>query len=205
MIEKFYAILDMDSVEEPISALTQCYEGGCQLVQLRAKNWNKKDVLDLAKKIMEFKKNNPFTFIVNDHPDVAFDVGADGVHVGDNDIAPNEIRKKYGDKFLIGYSTHSLEEIKKSLALNVDYIAFGAIYKSPSKNHEHPMQGLEKLKKAVEICGQKTLVAIGGINRKNIDDVLKTGVNSVAMINAWIKAEDIKGEVNWWVNHLNKK
>ena len=139
---------------------------------------------------MSFKNDFDFTFIINDHVDVALEIGADGVHVGADDMPVAEVRKKVGDKMLIGYSSHSLEEALQAEEGGADYVAFGAIFPTKTKGPGHPVQGLEKLRAVVEAV-KIPVVAIGGINKENFGQVLETGVASIAMITALTDASDI--------------
>jgi thiamine-phosphate pyrophosphorylase len=143
----------------------------------------------VASEVAGFKKNNDFILIINDHADIACQVGADGVHVGTNDMPVTEIRKTFGDEIMIGFSSHSAEEAKKAWEMGADYVAFGAIFPTKTKGPGHPVQGLEKLREVVA-AASIPVVAIGGICRENIEGVLKTGVSSVAMISALALAND---------------
>ncbi len=187
--------------------------GGCKIVQLRMKMpagslkdgeptplW-RDDVYAVAKDIMTLKERFDFTFIVNDYVDVAGEVKADGVHVGSNDIAPAEIRKRLGSNILIGYSSHSVEEGIAASKGEADYVALGAIFPSRTKGPLHPVQGLDKLS---ELCkrSQKPVVAIGGIDRTNIDSVIAAKASSVAMITALTCAKNVAEETSWYVSRF---
>lgn len=184
--------------------------GGCKLIQLRMKDaqakglWSK-PVFDTASEIMKLKNDFDFTFIVNDYVDVAGEVGADGVHVGPNDTSVADVRKMLGSKFIVGYS--SSKGVEMGLVAErqeADYIAFGAIYPTKAKGPDHPVQGLKKL---TEFCSmiKKPVVAIGGINKFNIDDVIQCGVSSIAMIRGVTEAKDVVEEVKWYVEKLKSK
>ncbi|MBI5298960.1 MAG: thiamine phosphate synthase [Deltaproteobacteria bacterium] len=169
--------------------------GGAKIVQLRMKKDHGLWTMDcgpetIARNIMMLKKKYDFTFIVNDFVDVALEVGADGIHVGANDMPVQEVRRKVGSKMLIGYSSHSLAEALVAEKAGADYVAFGAIFPTKTKGPGHPVQSLEKLRKVVETL-KVPVVAIGGIGRKNFNQVLETGVASVAMITALTGAPDI--------------
>ena len=182
--------------------------GGCRLLQLRIKGkgsapaWNQQ-AFDISKKIMEFKNEFDFTYIVNDHVDVAGEIGADGVHVGSNDTPVADIRKRVGNKMMIGFSSHNIDEAVAAERHGADYIALGAIFPTKTKGPGHPVQGLARLK---ELCSKVTrpIVAIGGINRTNIESVIQTGVDSVAMITGLTQAEDIVSETRWYVNKMTE-
>lgn len=191
-IQGLYAIADNTFRPEfSQSQLAERYlEGGARIVQLRMKRAQGPETRDQGLKIMKLKKKHDFTFIVNDRVDIALEVGADGVHVGRDDLPIAEVRRKIGSNMLIGYSSHSLEEAIAAEKAGADYVAFGAIFKSPTKGPGHPMQGLKKLREVVQAI-QIPVVAIGGINRNNFQNVLEIGVASFAMISALTDAKDI--------------
>lgn len=195
-----YAIADSGwNPCEDLAKLTQKFlEGGCRLVQLRMNSSDQDDVSSVAKEVATLKQKWDFLFIVNDHPNIASAVGADGVHVGENDISIQEIKKAYGDKLIVGYSSHSIDEAAHAQALGADYVAFGAIFPTKTKGPGHPVQGLEKLKQLTKKL-TVPVVAIGGIGRSNIGQVIDAGANSVAMISALAKAQDIVKETRWFV------
>lgn len=158
----------------------QLLKGGARIIQLRDKRrvrfWEK------AKQIASFKKEFSFLFIVNDDVAAAAEFG-DGVHVGADDPSIEECRKILGPSKLIGYSSHSLEEAIEAERRGADYVAFGAIFPSPSKGPGHPVQGIERLKEVVDRL-KIPVVAIGGIDRSNVVSVIRTGVDACAMISA---------------------
>lgn len=209
-ISGLYTIVDSAfNPFDSMAALARKYlEGGARIVQLRMKNpgsvgrgtW---DVGRNAEEIMKLKAEYDFTFIVNDDVDVALKVGADGVHVGEHDESVESIRRRAGDEFLIGYSSHSREEAMAAGAQGADYVAFGAIFPTPTKGPGHPVQGLDRLR---ELAGylQAPLVAIGGIVRENVGSVMDAGADAVAMITALARAQDVVAETRWFVNAVTR-
>jgi len=175
-------------------------EGGARIVQLRMKSAsNASDVEGEARQIMKLKGEFDFTFIVNDRVDVALEVGADGVHVGKNDESIDSIKARSGGKLIVGYSSHSKDEAVEAERRGADYVAFGAIFPTRTKGAGHPVQGLEALEgvaKSVRI----PLVAIGGIGRHNVQDVIGAGADAIAMITSLSMADDVVAEVRWFVN-----
>ena len=159
-------------------------------------------IFEAAKKIMAFKKKFDFTFIVNDFVEIAGEVGADGVHVGTSDTPVAEARRLLGPNKIIGRSSHSYDEALLGEKMGADYVALGAIFPTKAKGPDHPIRGtkeLAEIKKVIRV----PLVAIGGINRNNIDDVLATGVDSVAMITGLTQAQDVVEEVRWYVSKMS--
>lgn len=167
--------------------------GGAKIVQLRMKGVAASDMMPVARAIFELKRDFDFVFILNDAVGIAKELRVDGVHVGENDLPVPEVRRLVGAKMLIGYSSHSLEEAVSAEKAGADYVAFGAIFPTQTKGPGHPVQGLERLREVVAACSAP-VVAIGGIARHNIEEVLKTGVASVAMITALALAENVENE-----------
>ncbi len=181
--------------------VSQYLAGGARIVQLRMKRTSSDEVLAVARGIMKLKEHHAFTFIVNDHVDVAAATGADGVHLGEGDMSIHEARSRVRGGTLVGHSSHSLDEALAAAHAGADYIAFGAIFPSPTKGHGHPIQGIEALARTVDAV-DVPVVAIGGINRTNIDEVMRTGASAVAVISALCQAPSIVDETRWFVNKL---
>jgi len=204
LIKGLYAIAD--DKWNPYSTMSELVEkflmGGCKLVQIRMKGAAKEKYLKTAREIMNLKSRYDFTFIINDHADVAIEVGADGVHVGENDSPVSKIKSEYGDKLIVGYSSHSADEAISAATDGADYVAIGAVFETKTKGPGHPVQGLEKL---AEVVGSVDVpvVAIGGIGHDNIADVIKTGADSVAMITSLSQADDIVESTKKLVSRLS--
>lgn len=169
-------------------------EGGARIVQLRDKRRlesekSRGDFLRTALALADLKKTYDFLFIVNDDVEIAREVGADGVHVGKDDAPIAACREILGPGKIVGYSSHALEEAIEAEKQGADYVAFGAIFPTPTKGPGHPVQGIDKLRQVVHSV-KIPVVAIGGIGRENIKDVLATGADCVAMISALAQAED---------------
>ena len=200
MIKGLYAIIDTTFSPQysHYRLANLVLMGGCRILQLRMKQAGFRETFDTAKKIMSLKEKYDFTFIINDHADVAFELKADGVHVGKGDVKIESARRILGKDFLIGYSSHSLEEAVAAEKAGADYIAFGAIFPTKTKGPLHPVQGIDKLK---ELClrVKKPVVAIGGINKTNYADVIDAGAESVAMITGITQASDVVEETRWYV------
>lgn len=201
IISGIYAVADPDWNRLPtVTALVESLLcGGCRLLQLRMKHASTASILQTARDIMTFKRSYDFTFIVNDHPEVACAAGADGVHVGGKDTSIASLRKKFGDSFLIGYSCwHDPDSAKKAEAAGADYVSLGAIFPTKTRGPEHPVYGLHALQKFVQSVSIP-VVAIGGIGRSNIKRVFGTGVQAAAMMTALSHAPDVKEEVRWFL------
>ncbi len=167
-------------------------------VQLRYKKDNSRHFLALAKKIRQLTKGCRTLFIVNDRVDIAMMSQADGVHIGQTDLPPQEVRKIVGKKMIIGLSTHNLEQVKQANQEPVDYIGFGPLYKTSSKQVPDPVIGPEMLVKAAEIS-KHPIVAIGGLNKERISRINKNLFHNIAVITAVSQTEEpqkIMREIN---------
>lgn len=170
---------------------------GAPTIQLRMKDASAAQVLETAKRIIKIRRKHHFFFVVNDHPEIARDVGADAVHVGKTDANVLRAREVVGDKIAIGFSSHTLHEARGAAELGADYVAFGAIFPTTTKGEGHPVQDLQKLRDVVAEV-KKPIVAIGGINRGNAFDVWETGVHAVAMITGISRSPDVEKEISWY-------
>ncbi|MFL6284963.1 MAG: thiamine phosphate synthase, partial [Pyrinomonadaceae bacterium] len=128
--------------------------------------------------------------IINDRADIALALGADGVHLGQDDMPPEAARSLLGGGAVVGFSTHGVEQAIAAARLPVDYIAVGPIFKTASKENPDPVVGLEGLRRVREAVGRLPLVAIGGVTRENVPSVLDAGADSVAVISALLNHED---------------
>ena len=141
-------------------------------------------------------------FIVNDRADVARAVDADGVHVGQDDLPVESARALVGPGKLIGYSTHVLEQVREADRSTADYIAFGPIFPTASKENPDAVVGLEGLAEARKAT-RKPLVAIGGITLENARAVIEAGADSVAVIRGLLGAADITQRAKDFLKELS--
>lgn len=168
--------------------LSSSLDAGLDIVQFRDKAASDAEFLETGKKIKELTRRKKALFIINDRVDIALALDADGVHLGPEDMPVKTARKIIGKKKIIGFSAKSLEQANQTAKEDVDYIAIGAIFPTPIKPDEKAV-GLEVLKKAVNKI-KVPLVAIGGINEANIEDVIGCGVKRVAVVRAILCAND---------------
>ena len=155
-------------------------KAGVKFIQFREKAMSAKQMYEIAKRIRKLTYDYSATFIVNDRVDLALAVEADGVHIGQEDL-PLEVVRDIFDG-MIGISTHSVEEAKKAEPL-ADYISAGPVFRTTTKRDAKDPIGIEGVKAIVKAVS-KPVVAIGGINKHNIVEVLKTGVSGVAVVSA---------------------
>jgi len=166
------------------------YSGGADIVQLRMKGSDGKEMLEQARKIKLISEDCAKFFIVNDRVDIALLSDADGVHLGQTDIPIEDARELLGEDKLIGVSVHNVEEAQVAESSGADYVSVGSIFRTSTKHDAHHGRGLDAVytvKKAVSI----PVMAIGGINRGNIQDVIRAGADSVAVVSAVVSQNDI--------------
>ena len=190
---ELYAITDrkMLGKTSEVEAARLCYAGGADVVQLRMKDTDGGEMLELAKQMQAVADEYNKFFIVNDRIDVAILASADGVHLGQTDIPISEARRLVGDDMIIGASVDNVEQAIKAVEDGADYLGVGAIFTTSTKPDAE--QGIEldaiyDIKKAVDV----PVVAIGGINKGNILHVMRAGADGVAVVSAIMAQEDIQ-------------
>jgi len=154
--------------------------GGATLIQLREKQMPPREFYEQAKMAVR----PGVQLIINDRVDVALAVGAQGVHLGQDDMPPEAARKLLGPNAVIGYSTHNIEQAIAATKLPIDYLAVGPIFATTTKSDTAPVLGLQGLRAVREAIGVFPLVAIGGITHANAREVIGAGADSVAVISA---------------------
>ncbi len=162
---------------------------GVRLFQLRMKTPHAGEFYDLAAQVCALVRAGGGTFIVNDRVDVAQAVGADGVHLGQEDLPLADARKIMGPDKLIGISTHNLKQAVEAEGGGADYIGFGPIFPTSTKEHPDPVVGLAGLRE-VRAKVRLPIVAIGGITTKDVREVVAAGAHCVAVISAVLAAPD---------------
>jgi thiamine-phosphate pyrophosphorylase len=158
--------------------------GGASLIQLREKQMAAREFYEQAKAAVAVATPWGVKLIINDRVDIALAVGAQGVHLGQDDMPPDAARKLLGPEAVIGYSTHNLEQAIAATKLPIDYLAVGPIFATRTKSDTAPVLGLEGLGAVRQEIGTFPLVAIGGITPENARDVIHAGADSVAVISA---------------------
>ncbi len=190
---RLYAIVDPDaSGSRSVDAVArEVLAGGGRLLQLRMKGCGSGAILAVAAALRELTRQAGAALVVNDRPDIAMAVGADGVHLGTEDLPVAAARRLLGPSALIGYSTHSVEEAVDVAEVGlVDYVAFGPVFPTVTKLLPHTAQGLERLR-AVRRRVRLPLVAIGGITADTAAAARAAGADAVAMIGALARAPDV--------------
>jgi len=198
-----YVITDENLLKENlIEAVEEAIKGGADIVQYRAKNKETKEMYQEAvqlKKICSFYKK---PLIINDRVDIALAVNADGVHVGQDDMPVEVVRRLIGFDKILGLSTKTLEQVEEANKLPVDYIGFGSIFPTRTKENVQ-IAGIDNLKEAIK-KSIVPVVAIGGINLENVQQVLDVGCENVAVVSAVFRG-NVKDNAKRLKNILSKK
>jgi len=198
MIElpRLYCIVDAALVPSREALFAYCLNliaGGCTLLQYRNKSGNAQVMLEQARALrglfpgFDVSQNRrdvghpAVRFIMNDRPDLCLAADFDGVHVGQEDLSPESVRKIIGPGRWLGVSTHNPEQLREADITSADYLAIGPVFTTASKERPDPVVGLEGVRRARTMT-RKPLVAIGGITRANAASVIEAGADSVAVI-----------------------
>jgi len=190
MISDFGAYV-ITSKDHTKIALKAC-QGGARVIQYRDKDSTRKEMLKIADKIRKITIGFNSLFIINDFIDIALLSGADGVHLGQSDIPIKRAREITPKDFIIGNSTHSLQQAIEAEERGADYIGIGPVFSTPTKKKYKPI-GITTVEKVLSHLNIP-VVAIGGLNLENIDQLVKIGVKNTAMVRAFQKntAEKVK-------------
>jgi thiamine-phosphate pyrophosphorylase len=185
-----YAILDAAGGSGWDSSLGEIFaEAGVELIQIRNKKASAREIYGASKKLAESLRALGVRVIVNDRPDIAAMTGAGGVHVGQEDLPVEAVRKICGNQTWVGVSTHNLEQFHEANRTSADYIAVGPIFSTATKENPDPVVGLELLRTARQLT-KKPLVAIGGITIESAESVFRAGADSLAVVRDLNAAED---------------
>jgi thiamine-phosphate diphosphorylase len=180
--DRLYAIVDADASRDSSDLARRALSIGCAALQLRAKKLNDRSLLALAEELHAACRQANVPFIVNDRPDIAVLIGAEGVHLGQDDMRIAEARRIVG-AIDIGISTHNLQQALEAERSGADRIAFGPVFETVTKENPDPVVGLKKLEQVCRAVS-RPVVAIGGITPENADRVLAQGAAQVAVISA---------------------
>ena len=187
---RLYVLIGSDiatkSVEETARLVI---DGGVDAIQLREKTISDEEFIPLAREIHDIAAQRGTLLIINDRVNVAKEVNAEGVHLGQHDIGISEARDIIGNEKIIGVSTHNIEQAGQAQKDGADYIAIGPVYPTGTKIYESPV-GLEVVR---EVAKEISIpfVVIGAITLKNLDEVLKAGATGVAVCSAIIGSKDV--------------
>jgi thiamine-phosphate pyrophosphorylase len=189
-LPRVYPIVDTESLSaRHISLETAAaafLEGGAGILQIRHKAHWTRAIFESTRVIARLCREAGATFVVNDRADIAMLVDA-GVHVGQDDLTPRDVRKLIGSEPVLGYSSHNMQQLCAAGGEPVDYVAFGPVYPTASKQNPDPVVGLDEIRRCRPLL-EKPLVAIGGITLENAQSVLDAGADSLAVIAGLIPA-----------------
>jgi len=197
---RLYPILDasletLDTLTLGVRALARA---GSRLVQLRAKELSGEEFHRWALAARDASRECGIRLVINDRVDVALLVGADGVHLGQDDLSPEGARKILGAEAIIGLSTHDIDEARRAGAAPVDYLAIGPIFETSTKTSRRSTLGVEGAR-AVRAVVDKPLVAIGGITLESAPALLEAGIDGLAVISALKAGEDLESVAREWL------
>jgi thiamine-phosphate pyrophosphorylase len=191
---RLYGILDTGYFgQRPIEFYARAFiDGGVDIAQLRAKKESPDEILDLAQRVLPLLRAAGIPLIINDYPELAARVGADGVHVGQDDLSVSQARELAASQEvpqpLVGLSTHSLEQAQAAVRHSPDYIGFGPLFATPTKPDYTPI-GLEQIG-AVHQTVALPIFCIGGVNPATLDQVLAAGAQRVVVVSALLTVPD---------------
>lgn len=197
-VSGFYGVVDLsespDAVARGESLATQLIEGGASIVQVRMKRASSRELLSVARAVCAVSRRAGVPFVVNDRLDVALAVGADGVHLGQEDLplgAALSVLGALGRRLKIGISTHNPAQAAAFARAGADYLGFGPVYATSTKENPDPVQGLVALAEAVCAAAPVPVVAIGGITPLCAREVFAAGASAACVIAAVNQAPDV--------------
>ncbi|AZQ63502.1 thiamine phosphate synthase [Flammeovirga pectinis] len=193
MISKLHYISTEKKDKNHLLHIQEACEAGCRWIQLRAKNIETEEYIALAKKAKVITDLHNAILLINDRPDVAKAVNADGVHVGKEDILPSEARAILGEGKIVGGTANTIEDIQRLYDFGVDYIGLGPFRFTQTKKKLSPILGLEGYQSLLDECKSRgidtPIIAIGGIETKDVESILATGIYGVAVSGLIANAE----------------
>lgn len=188
-LPRLYAIADAGLLAQRDIDLVEFAEelaaAGVRLLQYRNKNGTARQILEEAARLSSLRTKYPLQLILNDRADLALLAGFDGAHVGQEDLPPADARRMIGTEKWVGVSTHTPEQVSVADATDCNYIAYGPIFGTATKENPDPTVGLNGLRQARKLT-RKPLVAIGGITTENCRSLFEAGADSIAVISALV-------------------
>ena len=199
----FYFITDSKLSKKGIfSDVKAALDAGCKIIQYREKNKDFDVMVDEAK-LLKKKCDGKAIFLINDDIDVALAVSADGIHIGKSDVDIEDARKLLGDKKVIGLSVDNVEEAIYAERRGADYVGLGPIFETSTKKDAGPAIGIETLKEVRKNI-IRPIVAIGGITKDNVAEVITNGADAVAAVSAVVGSDDVYSEVNNFIKIIRR-
>jgi len=177
-------------------------DGGARVVQIRAKQLASGILLELCDHMVSAASSSGAAIVVNDRADLARLSAAAGVHLGQDDLSPVAARAIVGPNVIIGYSTHTLDQVRATIGQPVDYIAVGPVFGTHTKDTGYTAVGLELVSAAARVAGPTPIVAIGGIRLENARSVIDAGASAVAVISDLLVGHDPRGRIAAYLEAL---
>ncbi|MGB9596312.1 MAG: thiamine phosphate synthase [Candidatus Poribacteria bacterium] len=197
-----YFITDRNLTKKTIiSDVISAINAGVKMIQYREKELSTREMYQEAKVIREITREKKVILIINDRIDIALAVDADGVHIGQDDMPFEIARKILGEDKIVGLTVHNTEEAILGEKLGADYFGVSPIFATTTKKDAGKPAGIELIKK-VKNTVKTPLVAIGGINYENVDEVLKTGIVNIAVISAIVTSENVEEECKKFIKKI---
>jgi len=187
---------------DPVAQARAACAGGAAVVQLRAKRAPDRQVLAWAAEIRGLCRAAGAAFVVNDRFDLALLAGADGVHLGQEDLPPERIPAVLRADLAVGRSTHTAEQVRRARREPITYLAFGPVFGTASKDSPYPARGLASLAEAVALAEGLPVVAIGGLDARGVEQAVRTGARGAAVVSAVAGAADPEAAVRRLVRAL---
>ncbi len=185
----------------PLDIARSAIAGGVDILQMREKDKSPQDLSTLGTALSRLCRENGVIFIVNDDPRLAVELDADGVHMGQEDLAfcrVDTVRRIVGPQRLIGLSTHNPDQFREALTWDIDYLAFGPVFQTKTKDYHIGTADISQIIAIMSI----PVFFIGGIQTSNLDILLEKGVTNVALIRDIMEAEDIAKKTGWYKRKL---
>ncbi len=179
----------MSSGRTTLEIVSAALRGGVKLIQLREKEMPAGELFSLAEEIRKITEEAGALLIINDRLDIAMGVGADGVHLGQDDFPVSAARKLAPD-MIIGVSTHNVEEAKQAEQAGASYVNIGPIFVTGTKNWQGEYLGIKGIKEISEVLDNIPFTIMGGIKQKHIPELLQVGAETIALVTAITAAED---------------
>lgn len=183
-----------------LNGIREALAGECKWIQLRMKGATDEEVRPIALKVKEWCKEQNATFLIDDRVQLVKELQVDGVHLGKNDMPIAEARKILGDDFIIGGTANTFEDVKAHYEAGADYIGCGPFRFTTTKEKLSPILGLEGYREIIQKMKAENIdipiVAIGGITKEDIPEIMKTGVNGIALSGSILNAKDPAAETH---------
>jgi thiamine-phosphate pyrophosphorylase len=178
--------------QEVLSQVSAAVAAGIQLIQIREKRLTTRLLFELTERAVKIARGSSTRILVNDRADVAAGAGAAGVHLTTNSIESNVIRKTLGPDFLIGASTHSMNEVRSARDSRANFVVLGPVYETPTKEKYGPPIGIDKFAEVARKFAPFPVLALGGISNRTVDACLRAGAFGIAGISLFTEWDTLK-------------